>query len=261
MKVLVTGGGGFIGSHTVDRLLSEGHEVIVIDALRPPVHQNGKPGYLSDDVEFHHGDVRDRELMTSLLRRVDAVYHLAAYQDYLPDFSTFFDINVTGTALLYEIAAEHQLDLNRVVVASSQAVLGEGLYRCEEHGEFCPDIRSTVQLEAAQWDIPVRHVAGRRRVVTQMKGFIIPRILTECRNMLKKWLRSIWASDTALIPWLCAIQLCKGRDSRFETHIQGHVGFSAFPTKLINCHQYTKMGWRVGISSIYKTLLMRICWC
>jgi uncharacterized protein YbjT (DUF2867 family) len=87
MKVLVTGGAGFIGSHTCDRLLSQGHEVIVLDALTPPVHRNGRPAYLSREADFYTGDVRNRDHVTSLLRRVDAVYHVAAYQDYLPDFA------------------------------------------------------------------------------------------------------------------------------------------------------------------------------
>src|SRR6516164_2055596 len=104
MKILVTGGAGFIGSHTCDRLLSLGHEVVVLDALTQPVHRNGqRPDYLSSDVDFYQGDVRNRDLVSNLLQRMDAVYHFAAYQDYLPDFSKFSDVNVVSTALLYEI--------------------------------------------------------------------------------------------------------------------------------------------------------------
>jgi len=95
MKILVTGGAGFIGSHTCDRLLSRGHEVVVLDALTPPVHRDRVPTYLSPEVDFFLGDVRNRDLVANLLRRVDAVYHFAAYQDYLPDFSRFSDVNVT----------------------------------------------------------------------------------------------------------------------------------------------------------------------
>ena len=90
MKILVTGGAGFIGSHTCDRLLSLGHDVIVLDALTQPVHRDGrKPAYLSSEIDFYQGDVRNRDLLTNLLRRVDAVYHFAAYQDYLTDFARF----------------------------------------------------------------------------------------------------------------------------------------------------------------------------
>jgi dTDP-L-rhamnose 4-epimerase len=148
VRVLVTGGAGFIGSHTCDRLLAR-----VLDALTAPVHRDRRPEYLSRDVEFHEGDVRDGELVAKLLRGVDAVYHFAAYQDYLPDFSRFTDVNVVSTALLYEIIVAERLDLARVVVASSQAAMGEGLYRCAIDGEQTPDMRPESALAAGQWNI------------------------------------------------------------------------------------------------------------
>ena len=160
MKVLVTGGAGFIGSHTCDRLLALGHEVVVLDALTPPVHRGGRPPYVSPEVDFYQGDVRNRDLVTNLLRRVEAVYHFAAYQDYLPDFSRFSDVNVVSTALLYEIIVAERLDLARVVVASSQAAMGEGLYRCPADGEQVPGMRSEKAVASGQWDIPCPQCGG-----------------------------------------------------------------------------------------------------
>jgi dTDP-L-rhamnose 4-epimerase len=160
MKVLVTGGAGFIGSHTCDRLLAAGYEVVVLDALTPPVHRGGRPANLSPDVEFYQGDTRNRDLVTNLLRRVDAVYHFAAYQDYLPDFSRFSDVNVVSTAMLYEIIVAERLDLARVVVASSQAAMGEGLYRCPVDGDQLPGMRSENAVAAGQWDIPCPECGG-----------------------------------------------------------------------------------------------------
>jgi dTDP-L-rhamnose 4-epimerase len=153
MRILVTGGAGFIGSHTCDRLVARGHDVVVLDALAPPVHRQGIPTYLTPGVAFYEGDVRNRDLLTNLLRRVNAVYHLAAYQDYLPDFSKFMDVNVVSTALIYEIIVAENLDMTRVVVASSQAAMGEGLYRCREHGEQTPDMRPQSALERGKWDL------------------------------------------------------------------------------------------------------------
>jgi dTDP-L-rhamnose 4-epimerase len=153
MKVLVTGGAGFIGSHTSDRLLALGHDVVVLDALTPPVHRDGRPSYLSPGAEFVRGDTRDRDLLAGLLRRVDAVYHFAAYQDYLPDFSRFSDVNVVSTALLYEIIVAERLDLARVVVASSQSAMGEGFYRCPADGEQLPGMRPEQALARGQWEI------------------------------------------------------------------------------------------------------------
>lgn len=160
MRVLVTGGAGFIGSHTCDRLLALGHDVVILDALTPPVHRNGRPAYLSPGADFYQGDTRNRDLFTNLLRRVDAVCHFAAYQDYLPDFSRFSDVNVVSTALLYEIIVAERIDLARVVVASSQAAMGEGLYRCPADGEQLPGMRPEVALSAGRWDVPCPECGG-----------------------------------------------------------------------------------------------------
>ncbi|WP_406832173.1 NAD-dependent epimerase/dehydratase family protein [Pedococcus sp. KACC 23699] len=151
MRILVTGGAGFIGSHTSDRLVELGHEVVVLDALTAPVHREGRPNYLTSGAELWVGDVRNRELLANLLRRVDAVYHFAAYQDYLTDFSRFSSVNVVSTALLYEVAVEAGLDLKRIVVASSQSAMGEGLYWCPADGDQAPDMRPESALARGEW--------------------------------------------------------------------------------------------------------------
>ena len=174
MKVLVTGGAGFIGSHTCDRLLSLGHEVTVLDALTPPVHRNGRPAYLTPGTDFYQGDTRNRDLLTNLLRRVNAVYHFAAYQEYLPDFSRFSDVNVVSTALLYEIIVAERLDLARVVVASSQAAMGEGLYWCPVDGEQTPGMRPESALAARRWDIPCPVCGGPMELRATPEGVSHP---------------------------------------------------------------------------------------
>lgn len=160
MRILVTGGAGFIGSHTCDRLLELGHEVVVLDALVQPVHRHGIPTYLPAEVEFYQGDVRNRDLVRNLLRRVDAVFHFAAYQDYLTDFSRFSDVNVVSTALLYELIVAERLELARVVIASSQAAMGEGLYSCSADGEQLPGMRPLAAVSAGKWDIPCPDCGG-----------------------------------------------------------------------------------------------------
>ncbi|MCL0092273.1 SDR family NAD(P)-dependent oxidoreductase [Dehalococcoidia bacterium] len=154
MKVLITGGAGFIGSHTADLLLKRGYEVRILDNLEPPVHrQRQKPGYIPEDIEFILGDVRNRSEMEKALRGVDAVFHLAAYQDYLTDFSRFALVNNGGTALLYEIIVNEHLPIQKVILGSSQAVYGEGKYECLTHGVQYPPPRPLRQLERADWEV------------------------------------------------------------------------------------------------------------
>lgn len=151
--VLVTGGAGFIGSHTADYLLQSGYRVRILDNLQPRVHPIGPPPYLPREAEFIQGDVADRSTMARALRGVDYVMHLAAYQDYLPDFSTFIHTNTESSALIFEVAVAERLPIRKIVLASSQSVAGEGSYRCEIHGACVPAPRSVEQLDRGDWDV------------------------------------------------------------------------------------------------------------
>ena len=154
MKILITGGAGFIGSHTADALLRDGHGVRVFDSLEEPVHPGHRiPQYLDPRVEFIRGDVRDAAALLDALRGCEVVFHFAAFQDYLPTFSRFFDVNVTSTALIYELIVREKLPVRKVIVASSQSALGEGLYLDTAGQRVLPDIRAAVQLERGDWDL------------------------------------------------------------------------------------------------------------
>ncbi len=152
MKILVTGGAGFIGSHTVDRLVTEGHQVRILDCLKKPVHLRGLPDWINPEAEFLLGDVRNKVDLEKAMRGVDAIYHLAAYQDYLPDFSAFIHTNGVSTALIYEIIVEQKLPIQKVVVASSQFVQGEGRYICSQcAADVSPLMRDESHLLKGQW--------------------------------------------------------------------------------------------------------------
>lgn len=161
MNVLVTGGAGFIGSHTVDLLLRKGYRVRVLDNLSSPAHRDKhRPGYIPDEVDFQLGDVCSRRDLAKALQGIDAVYHMAARQDYLTDFSTFARVNVSGTALIYELIVNAHLPVRKIILASSQAVYGEGKYLCERHGIQYPHLRPLRQLEKGQWDV-VCEICGK----------------------------------------------------------------------------------------------------
>ncbi len=111
------------------------------------------PDYVPPEVEFVFGDVRDAAVVDRALEGVEAVFHLAAYQDYLPDFSTFAFTNDGGTAMLYERIVAGRLPIRKVVVASSQATYGEGKYACLKHGPQYPAPRSEAQLRLGDWEV------------------------------------------------------------------------------------------------------------
>ena len=161
MKALVTGGAGFIGSHIADALLARGYEVRVLDSLEPRVHPNGLPAYVSCEIDFIQGDVRDRATLERALTGIDAVFHQAAYQDYMPDYGKFFHSNVVSTALLLELIREKRLPVQKIVVASSQSVYGEGQYECATHRLILPEARPIEQLDRGDWDLRCPRCQGR----------------------------------------------------------------------------------------------------
>jgi len=152
-RVLVTGGAGFIGSHLVDRFLQQGFQVRVLDNLEPKVHPYGRPVYVPSEVEFIEGSVTDPGVLARALQGVDVVSHQAAYQDYMLDFSRFLEVNAVGTALIFELIVQGRLPVRKVIIASSQAVYGEGQYECGQHGFFLPQPRSQRQLARGTWEV------------------------------------------------------------------------------------------------------------
>ena len=168
-RVLITGGAGFIGSHTADALANKGFQVRILDSLQEEVHRGKWPKYIQrKGYELIRGDVRDKSDLVRALRDVNYVYHLAAYQDQRSDFSKFFTTNTVSTALLYEIAVEKALPLKRIVTASSQFVYGDGHYQCAHaRTTFQPELRTRVALEQGTYDVLCPH--GKPAEFTRFK--------------------------------------------------------------------------------------------
>lgn len=163
-KVLITGGAGFIGSHTADALKKKGYRVRIVDNLEPPVHDGHWPTYVKGKgYELIKGDVREKRVWERALRGVRCVYHFAAYQDQRPDFSKFFATNTVSSALLYEIIVGRKLPIKKVILASTQFVYGDGEYVCKHTGKtFQPELRMLRELTRKQWDIKCPHGAPAR---------------------------------------------------------------------------------------------------
>lgn len=158
-KILITGGAGFIGSHTADALSQKGYSVVILDNLQPPVHDGKWPKYvLNKGYTLIRGDVRKKADLAKALKGVSYVYHLAAYQDQRPDFSKFFETNTVSSALLYELIVEKKLPVKKVILASTQFAYGDGIYQCRHNKKFfSPELRTLEQFEHHQFDILCKH--------------------------------------------------------------------------------------------------------
>ncbi len=164
-NVLVTGGAGFIGSHLVDELVRLGHAVEVIDNLEPQVHR-GKPDYLSPKARYHFKDIREKGVLSNLLRDAEAVFHLASMVGVgqsMYQITRYVDTNVGGTAQLLQALVDTDHDVKKFVVASSMSIYGEGASECPSCGLVHPPLRSEAQLARREWEIRCPECGGPTR--------------------------------------------------------------------------------------------------
>ena len=157
-RMLITGGAGFIGSHLCDELLRAGYAVRVLDNLCPQVHGPGhrRPDYLAPDVELVVGDVRDRATVDRALEGVTGVYHLAAavgVGQSMYEIAEYTSLNNLGTAVLLEAVVARRHQVNRLVVASSMSIYGEGLYADADGSISTGMERTPEQLRNHEWEV------------------------------------------------------------------------------------------------------------
>jgi dTDP-L-rhamnose 4-epimerase len=158
VKILVTGGAGFIGSHLVDALLTRGHEVRILDNLDPQVHgaSRQEPPYLNPEAEFLRGDVRDREIVDRSLEGIEAVYHQAAavgVGQSMYDIRHYMDVNTVGTAVLLEAMIARRTQFKKLIVASSMSIYGEGRYQKKSGEKTAPLLRTEAQYKTGVWEL------------------------------------------------------------------------------------------------------------
>jgi dTDP-L-rhamnose 4-epimerase len=198
MRVLVTGGAGFIGGHVVDAFVADGHEVRVLDALLPAVHPAGTVPDLPAAVEFVHGDVRDPATVDRALSGVDAVCHQGAMVGLgvdVQDMPEYAGINGLGTAVL--LAAMARADVGRLVLASSMVVYGEGRYECPVDGVVPAAPRRRADLDAGRFEPPCPR-CGRQLswgAVTEQTP-TDPRNTYAATKLHQEHLAAAWASAT-----------------------------------------------------------------
>jgi dTDP-L-rhamnose 4-epimerase len=160
-KILVTGGAGFIGSHLVDALLGRGHHVRVFDNLEPQVHgglreEGQKPAYLNPEAEFMLGDVRNPQDVQKALEGMEVVFHEAALVGVgqsMYEIRRYTDVNANGAAVLLQAIVDSKDRPQKMIVASSMSIYGEGAYECPLHGRVFPKLRENAQLLERDWEM------------------------------------------------------------------------------------------------------------
>ncbi|MBT2542725.1 NAD-dependent epimerase/dehydratase family protein [Streptomyces sp. ISL-44] len=195
MRVLVTGGAGFIGAHIVTTLIERGHEAVVLDALMPAAHAVAP---VLPDAELLIGDVRDAEEVRAALRGVDAVCHQAAMVGLGKDFAdapAYVSCNDLGTAVL--LAAMAEAGVRRLVLAGSMVVYGEGRYECPRDGLVRPGPREVADLSAGRFE-PRCPACGSELVpgLVDEDAPVDPRNVYATTKLTQEHLAAAWARST-----------------------------------------------------------------
>ncbi|GAA2611869.1 NAD-dependent epimerase/dehydratase family protein [Streptomyces axinellae] len=205
MRVLVTGGAGFIGSQIVRSLTAAGHEAVVLDALLPAVHPGGppvdgagRPGLPAGVARFQVGDVRDAEAVAEALRGVDAVCHQAAMVGLGKDFGAapdYVSCNDLGTAVL--LTAMERAGVRDLVLAGSMVVYGEGRYECPAHGLVQPGPRAVEALREGRFEPPCPACgAPLRPGLVGEDAPADPRNTYAVTKLAQEQLAAVWARST-----------------------------------------------------------------
>lgn len=156
MKILVTGGMGFVGSHLIDALVKLGHNVVSFDNLEYQVHQGKRPRYLNRYVRYILGDVRNKNRLEAAIKNCEVIFHQAAMVGVgqsMYEISKYIHSNTYGMANLLEILANKKHKVKKLIVASSMSIYGEGAYECSNCGEFYPSFRENKETLKKDWEI------------------------------------------------------------------------------------------------------------
>ena len=169
MRVLITGGAGFIGSNLALKLIEKNYSVTILDNLSKQVHgddpENNSQLFLSikDKVKFIKGTVASREDWLKAIVNNQVIVHLAAETgtgQSMYQIEHYTNTNISGTALMLDILANTKHSVEKIVVASSRAIYGEGKYHSHECGIVYPENRKAVDMERGDFEVKCSNTIG-----------------------------------------------------------------------------------------------------
>jgi dTDP-L-rhamnose 4-epimerase len=158
VRILITGGAGFIGTHLAKKLIKEGYEITIFDSFNPQIHGNKQTiaDELQKKVKLVVGDVRNKSVFYSALSGQDVVVHLAAETvtgQSMYEVERYEDVNIKGTSVLIDYLVNNKASqVKKVVIASSRAIYGEGKYHCQKCGTVYPSMRLRKDMQAGHFE-------------------------------------------------------------------------------------------------------------
>jgi len=182
-NILITGGAGFIGSNLSLQLIERGYEVTVLDNLSPQIHgknpEMSSPLFnsIKNSVNFIQGSVTSREDLEKAIVGQDAIVHLAAETgtgQSMYQIEHYCNVNIQGTAILLDLLTNSNHEINKVVVASSRAIYGEGKYLSKEYGEVYPGHRNDANMLAGDFEVKYKNSSPLELAATDENSKIHP---------------------------------------------------------------------------------------
>jgi dTDP-L-rhamnose 4-epimerase len=236
LKVLVTGGAGFIGTALVKLLAAKGHEIVILDNLAPQVHSeaNFSPE-IQNVADCIKGSVLDPIMLTNSLEGVDIVVHLAAETgtgQSMYRIRHYTEVNATGTSAILDVLVNKPHHVKKVVLASSRAVYGEGQYFCKTCGTVYPPNRSLDQLAKHQWEMDCPNCKQPvEPMPTQENAFLQPQSIYASNKQTQEQLVAIICQAVGIEPVILRYQNVFGPGQALTNPYTGVI--CAFFTRII----------------------------
>jgi dTDP-L-rhamnose 4-epimerase len=242
MKILITGGVGFIGSHLAQMLLKDGNKIRILDNLNTQIHGNlptCKEWLFNERVEFIKGSITDRRTLESSLDGITHIVHLASETgtgQSMYEIERYNEVNTLGTALLLDIIAnQKKRSVTNIVLASSRSVYGEGAYVCNScpshERRVFPYARNSTQLSLHKWD-PVCPLCGGavHAVPTQEDDPVLPKSIYAATKYAQEDLVRIACESLGISNAILRLQNVYGEGQSLNNPYTGII--SIFSTRI-----------------------------